>query len=78
LGAKDFCFCDTAGVKGNFLTRIPTALKTYNQTFGGPPDLVILHSNFWYVVFVLVCSSMLHDLLGGTVCGVGASSWHIM
>lgn len=68
MGAKDFCFCDPAGVKGNFLTRIPTALKTYNQTFGGPPDLVILHSNFWYVIFALV----------GTVCGVGASSWHIM
>lgn len=35
------------GVKGNFLTRIPTALKSYNDTFGGPPDLVIMHSNFW-------------------------------
>jgi hypothetical protein len=36
-----------SGVKGNFLTRIPTALKTYNESFGGPPDLVIMHSNFW-------------------------------
>lgn len=34
-------------MKGNFLTRIPTALKAYNATFGGPPDLVIMHSNFW-------------------------------
>jgi hypothetical protein len=37
----------SAGAKGNFLTRIPLALKTFEAVFGGPPDLVLLHSNFW-------------------------------
>jgi hypothetical protein len=46
-GSLLLCAVLVAGVKGNFLTRIPTALKTYNETFGGPPDLVMLHSNFW-------------------------------
>ncbi|WIA34437.1 hypothetical protein OEZ86_012771 [Tetradesmus obliquus] len=35
------------GAKGNFLTRIPLALKTFEAVQGAPPHLVLLHSNFW-------------------------------
>uniref|UniRef100_A0A383W942 Uncharacterized protein n=1 Tax=Tetradesmus obliquus TaxID=3088 RepID=A0A383W942_TETOB len=35
------------GAKGNFLTRIPLALKTFEAVHGAPPHLVLLHSNFW-------------------------------
>eukprot|EP00775_Hariotina_reticulata_P013085 gene13085-13212_t len=36
-----------SGVRGNFLVRIPIAMRAFNKTFGGPPSLVIVHSNFW-------------------------------